>query len=63
MRTKPPKVVSDWQEMIKTHAPKCCHTCHHYDSNGICKVFQSEPPEAFTQEVDQCGEWLDEVPF
>ena len=63
MRPKPPKIVTDWQEIIRTPPPKCCHTCWHYTDGGQCKVFQVEPPEHFTKELDQCQEWEQDVPF
>ena len=63
MKPTPPKIVADWQKMIETPPPRCCHTCWHYTDAGVCKVFHAEPPEYFTQEIDQCDDWEQDVPF
>jgi hypothetical protein len=62
MRPKPPKIVTDWQDVIQ-RPPRCCHTCWHYTESGECKVFEMKPPAEFTQEVDQCQSWEYHVPF
>ena len=63
MRTTPPKIVTDWQEAIRQPPPRCCHTCENYTEAGECKLFNLAPPAEFTQEVDQCESWVQEVPF
>lgn len=63
MRPKPPKIVTDWEQIIRTPPPKCCHTCYQYTHAGYCKTFHMEPPDEFTQEVGQCDAWEQEVPF
>jgi hypothetical protein len=63
MRPKPPKIVSDWEQIIRTPPPMCCHTCYQYTHAGYCKTFQLEPPAEFTQEVGQCEAWEQEIPF
>lgn len=63
MRPKPPKIVTDWQKMTQTPPPRCCHTCWNYTEAGQCRVFHMEPPAEFTQEVDKCDAWEQDVPF
>lgn len=63
MRPKPPKIVTDWEQIIRTPPPKCCHTCFAYNKAGQCMVFHMAPPAEFAEEVDQCDAWEQEVPF
>lgn len=63
MRTKQPEIVSAYYKAINTPVPKCCHTCEWYDSAGVCGKFNAVPPESFTQEVNQCDDWMQEIPF
>ena len=42
---------------------RCCHTCLNYLDDGICDIFKEVPPVEFASNVDQCEQWVDEIPF
>lgn len=63
MRPMPPKIFTDWQELVTTPPPQCCHTCEKYNSHGYCKVFCAKPPIEFTQKVNECEHWESTIPF
>jgi len=58
-RHKEPDILALWRK----GPPKFCHTCEHYDNEGICQKHQQEPPEEFARTEDACPEWLYEIPF
>lgn len=64
---EPPIEVIHWRERFKKAAldepPRCCHTCIDYVPDGYCRHYQMNPPEEFTQQIDQCPDWEREVPF
>jgi len=48
---------------MRAGPPKCCHTCEHYGTDGLCVEFFQEPPAEFAAEVDVCDKWESELPF
>ena len=59
MRPKEPDDVVKW----RGPAPKCCHTCDHYNEDGFCLLFEEKPPEQFAATPNLCDQWLIEIPF
>lgn len=50
-------------EIDKLKSSKCCHTCYHYDRNGICTIYKVEPPEGFAATINVCPDWELDAPF
>jgi hypothetical protein len=63
MRHKEPEVVTLYKEWVKSGPPKCCHTCEHYGTDGLCIEFWTQPPEDFAATPDGCDKWQQEVSF
>jgi len=67
MRHQRPKVVIDYYEAVdaffEIKEPQCCHTCEHYDENGICQEFLEAPPADFAEKLNQCDKWMMIIPF
>jgi hypothetical protein len=63
MRHKEPEVVTLYKEWVKAGPPKCCHTCEHYGTDGLCIEYWMNPPEDFAASVNACDKWQQEVPF
>ena len=63
MRHKEPEVVTLYKEWIKAGPPRCCHTCEHYGTDGLCIEYWMNPPEDFAASVNACDKWQQEVPF
>ena len=63
MRHKEPEVVTLYKECIKAGPPRCCHTCEHYGTDGLCIEYWMNPPEEFAASVNACDKWQQEVPF
>jgi hypothetical protein len=63
MRHPEPEIVRLWR--IMTGIPKCCHTCEHYDKDGVCTKFNAVPPREFAENLDACKDWSSEdgIPF
>lgn len=58
-RHEEPEHVKLW----RNPAPEICHTCEHYDEEGICQLHQQEPPEDFAKQEGACPDWLIDLPF
>jgi hypothetical protein len=52
-----------WREWIAKGPPRCCYTCEHYDWDGRCAKFDMSPPKEFSESLDQCEAWSQELPF
>ena len=63
MRHQEPEVVTIYRERVKTAPPRCCHTCEHYGTDGLCIEFWMQPPEDFASTVGECDKWQQEVSF
>ena len=63
MRHKEPEVVTLYKEWVKAGPPRCCHTCEHYGTDGLCIEYWMNPPEEFAASVNACDKWQQEVPF
>lgn len=63
IRLPEPDFLRQWREWILLGPPKCCHTCEHYDADGICVEFIMAPPKEFIGTVDACDKWEREIPF
>ena len=63
MRHKEPSIVTVYRDCIKQGPPKCCHTCEHYGTDGLCIEFWMEPPEEFASTLNTCDKWVPEVTF
>ena len=65
MTTKPapPLAAAEWLRHMRAPAPKCCHTCDYYLSDGSCDKFGQVPPAEFTQTIGACDQWEDMIPF
>ncbi|MFN6301949.1 MAG: hypothetical protein ACK42H_07140 [Planctomycetota bacterium] len=63
MRHKEPEVVTLYKEWVKAGPPRCCHTCEHYGTDGLCIEYWMNPPEDFAASVNACDKWQQEVPF
>lgn len=63
MRHKEPEVVTLYKEWVKAGPPRCCHTCEHYGTDGLCIEYWMTPPEDFAASVNACEKWQQEVPF
>ena len=61
MRPPEPEFVTAWRN--QPPAPKCCHTCEHYQVNGQCDKHETEPPSEFTIMLNACPDWMQECPF
>lgn len=62
-RLEEPDFVKYWRERINTPVPKCCHTCEHLDEDGLCILYDEEPPEDFAATIEACNDWIEELPF
>lgn len=61
MRHKEPEHVIAWRN---SRAPKCCHLCEHYRSDGVCVIFDMEPPEDYAAHgSEHCEHWIEMIPF
>jgi len=65
MKTRPPEpqFLVDYRKWLDAGPPKCCHTCEHYGTDGLCTEFWMEPPAEFAATVDACPKWLEDCPF
>jgi len=63
MRHKEPEVVTLYKDWVKAGPPRCCHTCEHYGTDGLCIEYWMNPPEDFAASVNACDKWQQEVPF
>ncbi len=63
MRHAEPKELKDYYGLINMGVPRCCHSCEHYDKDGVCVKFNMEPPEDFAKTMGECAEWSIDVPF
>jgi hypothetical protein len=52
-----------YKEWIKAGPPRCCHTCEHYGTDGLCIEFWMQPPPEFAASVGECDKWQQEVSF
>lgn len=62
-RQKEPEVVTKWRALVKAGPPKCCYTCDNYTDHSFCTRFEEKVPEDFSESIDQCSEWVWELPF
>ena len=60
MRHPEPEIVRVWK--ARPSMPECCHTCDHYDADGVCDVHKAEPPEDFAATDKACPAWAF-IPF
>lgn len=63
LRHAVPQFLIDYRNRIKEVAPKCCHTCHHYTTDGRCIIFLGMVPEDFASKIDACTSYEEEIPF
>lgn len=63
MRHKEPEHVALYNFFLKSGAPKCCHTCEHYNDDGLCVTYNMEPPEEFAATEGSCDKWSAICPF
>lgn len=62
-RPPEPEIVTAYRATTKVEPPKVCHTCDHYQQNGLCREFGETVPEAFAAAPDVCQLWEEELPF
>jgi hypothetical protein len=62
-RPPEPEYVRLWREWLAKGPPRCCYTCEHYDWDGRCAKFDMSPPKEFSESLDQCEAWSQEMPF
>lgn len=43
--------------------PHCCATCERLTRVGYCLAMQDYPPLEFIEQENDCGEYLQDVPF
>ena len=63
MRHQESEAVTMWKEWVKAGPPRCCHTCEHYGTDGLCIEFWMQPPKEFADSIGQCDKWQPEVQF
>lgn len=63
MRHKEPEAITMYREQVKAGPPRCCHTCEHYGTDGLCIEFWMQPPEDFAATIGECTKWQQEVTF
>ncbi len=59
---KEPEYIATWREWTRS-TPACCHTCEHYNDDGLCEKHGMEPPEDFAAEHCACADWIMDLPF
>jgi hypothetical protein len=61
----PPKIMTDYWDRINEKPPRCCYTCDAFNKNegGFCKYFNMEPPKEYVEEINDCPQYLNEIPF
>lgn len=62
-RHKEPQFVTAWYRGADMEIPRCCHTCEHYKADGVCIQYAMQPPQEFAETLNQCDEWVQEIPF
>ena len=62
-RPPEPQALIDYRAIVKQGPPRCCHTCDNYTADGWCRKHQAEPPEEFSGAMDNCADYVPEVPF
>jgi hypothetical protein len=62
-RPNEPEFLVQWRAWYEAGPPKCCHTCDHYSQSGECLAFDMRPPDDFAASVDECKDWIQEMPF
>lgn len=64
MRHEKPEALTEYERNVhESKVPQFCHNCINYTSDGFCETFDVEVPKEFTQEANDCDEWLMEPPF
>lgn len=58
-----PEFLVQWREWDRAGPPRCCHTCEHYGTDGLCVEFFMKPPKEFTDTVGECPKWERAIPF
>jgi len=43
--------------------PRCCATCEWLSPEGRCEIFGEHPPIEYITVVNECPEYLLEIPF
>jgi hypothetical protein len=54
--------IIEWLIDMKGEPPKSCYTCLYY-INKSCAKFQTNPPDDFKMEPEQCQEYEVTTPF
>ena len=66
-RNEKPQALIDYEtwkaRVLKEKPPQFCHNCFHYDEKGRCLIFSTEPPPEYTDEVNDCPHWCEDLPF
>jgi hypothetical protein len=62
MRPDEPVWLKEWR-IIAASVPKLCHTCDHYNGDGMCEKFDMYPPEEFAETKNACEKWEIECGF
>ena len=42
---------------------QCCATCEKLTDEGWCQAFEDYPPIDFIEQENNCGEYIDIIPF
>lgn len=63
MKHEPTGIAKSYFDFINNGAPKCCHTCQHYNKNGVCETWNNSPPPEFTNQINACEHWFMDTPF
>lgn len=58
-----PQILLEYYRWVDHGPPRICHTCEHYDLQGVCQLYQMEPPEDFAATQDACADYKPDVPF
>lgn len=48
---------------IYPEAPKGCYTCEFFRFNRRCEVYDDEVPKEYSDKINNCEHWIEEIPF
>lgn len=48
----------------KIEVPVCCYTCDNFIlASRRCEVYDDEVPREFSDKINNCEQWIEEIPF
>jgi hypothetical protein len=62
-RPPEPEVLKAWRKRVQEPQPKICWTCAKYSLDGICRIYEAEPPADFAEQPGACSQHEDDIPF